>query len=190
MSTKIYDAYRIEKSRDILPLMQEIKKYFLENFPKDMLVYLTNTVKYKMAKDFDPTIKDRKDEFIKQRLFDLEIANLTRKCFREHDIIEFLLPSTILYDDNYWYIKFYINLNRFGQLIDEIQQKFELQDYHYQNQTDRPNGISEEQWSERSAKWEKLLAKHHWNFKNFFQFNIIDDNDYYDMLSEFKPITQ
>lgn len=182
MSTKIYDAYRIEKSRDILPLMQEIKKYCLKNFPKDILVYLTNTVKHKMEKHFDEPMKD-KDIFISERYLDLKLAHLTYRCFKEHDIIEFLLPSSILYDDNYWYIKFYVNLNKFSELLEDIQQKFNLEDYHYQNQTDSPEGIDPIEWSERSEKWTELLETQNWTFRNFFQFNVINENDYYDMIA-------
>lgn len=33
-----------------------------------------------------------------------------------------------------------------------------VKDYHYQNQTDRPKGISKAEWEERSISWDKALA--------------------------------
>ena len=35
--------------------------------------------------------------------------------------------------------------------------KFQIVDFHYQNQTDRPNSISDEEWNSREKEWNRML---------------------------------
>lgn len=38
-----------------------------------------------------------------------------------------------------------------------FQKKYDIQDFHYQNQTDHPDDISDEEWDKREAIWETIL---------------------------------
>lgn len=38
-----------------------------------------------------------------------------------------------------------------------FRQKYQLEDYHYQNQTDKPDDISESDWDKREADWKEAM---------------------------------
>ena len=39
----------------------------------------------------------------------------------------------------------------------EFQYKYQIQDFHYQDQTDQPENITETEWNQRRITWEKLM---------------------------------
>lgn len=39
----------------------------------------------------------------------------------------------------------------------DFKEKWDLSDYHYQNQTDQPDDISDEEWLERERVWDKVM---------------------------------
>jgi hypothetical protein len=43
------------------------------------------------------------------------------------------------------------------ELVDLLKQVPELVDFHYQNSTDRPDEISEKEWSHRREVWDRVL---------------------------------
>lgn len=40
---------------------------------------------------------------------------------------------------------------------DGLLEKYEVEDYHYQNQTDKPDGVSESEWDERERYWDEVM---------------------------------
>ena len=40
---------------------------------------------------------------------------------------------------------------------EQFQAQYDIKDYHYQNQTDQPEDISDETWQERSDTWDKVM---------------------------------
>jgi hypothetical protein len=45
----------------------------------------------------------------------------------------------------------------FARSLDFLERHPDLEDYHYQNSTDRPDGITARAWSERRRTWERAM---------------------------------
>lgn len=52
-----------------------------------------------------------------------------------------------------------------------------MKDFHYQNQTDREDGITDEEWTEREKVWDAIFKKDDRPGHAGFVFEIIDDSD-------------
>lgn len=61
-------------------------------------------------------------------------------------------------------------------------------DFHYQNQTDPPTDVTEEEWNYREAKWDELIK---YRFKDTgFSYDIVsgDDIDYFELVEKIKIV--
>lgn len=55
-----------------------------------------------------------------------------------------------------------------------------VEDYHYQNSTDRPEGITKSQWSKRIRDWDRVIGSLNFSY-NAYQFELVSLSD----LSDF-----
>jgi hypothetical protein len=46
------------------------------------------------------------------------------------------------------------------KIINRLEKKGVLTDYHYQNSTDRPDGVSNKEWREREKVWDEIFKNH------------------------------
>lgn len=69
--------------------------------------------------------------------------------------------------------------NFFSELCDdkEFCEKYGLEDYHYQNQTDRPDSISSKDWNKRKRDWDTVLVTGIPN-KDGFVINLLDGESF------------
>lgn len=80
--------------------------------------------------------------------------------------------------------------------IDIIRKQPWLSDYHYQNQTDAPHGISDEEWEERKRTWNKAIgpdyipANHGMEIKLFDSAQDFIHTPILEGLSQFEPDLQ
>ena len=66
-------------------------------------------------------------------------------------------------------------------------QKWKLKEYHYQNQTDRAEGISEEEWEKREKDWEMALEHSNIPEKSGFVIHFFNEvTDIFEFFSELK----
>lgn len=63
-----------------------------------------------------------------------------------------------------------------GLLNGTLVNNLGLEDYHYQNQTDRPNNISSRAWETRRKTWNKAIGPDYVPINHGFEFNLVDDN--------------
>ncbi len=115
--------------------------------------------KYVMPKDFDKML----DHFLGSMPILSIAVGYSRLCEEkdEHNEQEFInTPDDarlILYPD-----KNQIRILAFGRnlthFLYENASTYGMADYHYQDQTDRPAGITKEQWSARHKTWKRLIG--------------------------------
>lgn len=61
-------------------------------------------------------------------------------------------------DDEYYYLKFFPN-NIFRRILIKLLDEFpQIEDFHYQNQTDPPEDVPYDEYKERDNKWEELTG--------------------------------
>lgn len=199
MSTRIYTGFKLPVPiEQAIPYLKECKQKLLpfvqESFregQKKTIVELAARIKI----DEDP------NEIIFESMIpDLSLPN-TKKFLREtinkpllwaHDLgrvweeqAEFCKART---DINY---DFYFHLNlclypyegetygvAFGadKIIEKFQALPEVMDFHYQNQTDKPDEISEEEWEHRGKVWDDILGYTRFS-ENAFQYCLFGADD-------------
>lgn len=161
MSTKIYNGYRSK-----LPIEALLKEFsvvkqdfvniletsFLEGLVKHTIIDVLDNTEYKKEKHpFDK-------ELIKQYNFAEDVINKSNKYerlfFGDVDIDLAISCSVfplngetliLLYSDNSNATKFWEGLGF-------------IEDYHYQNQTDPPEELSEQEWEKRKTDWDLVLG--------------------------------
>ena len=194
MSTKIYSAYRIKKDRDILALLKKCKEIAIEVIANDesylRLVHSMSIAK--ALKDLSDNPKNSMaqytiDEHKKGNVDDFWIESMLEKNQTSTSKINIsaYLSCSIFYDADYWYIKFFTNERNQYTIIDKIVETLELEDYHYQNQTDTPEGVSDEDFEARGVKWDELLESSNGNYRDGFTYTIFDAYEFRILLTRF-----
>jgi len=192
MSTKIYDAYRIKKSTDILSVLvkgKEIAKNIIAADEK----YLYMIHALSMVKALD-TLKNNADDVHAKNAIKMNEENLIDDWWLFNqlekanksmvkDPLDVNISCSVFYDRNFWYLKFYPNTNMHYKILNQIVSDCDLEDYHYQNQCDPPDNIPYKTYENRAKKWDKLLAPDD-NFRNGFQFTIFDSHDFRNLISK------
>lgn len=161
MSIKIYDAYEFHGS--LFSLMSQLEK-IKEKYNDAAVEILKKFRDIKIPKDH----VSRKDiEWIEMSGgFDTEIKSLNEFALRDilnsigdrgmRHILNFEASAVIYpYIDN----RIFINFFGLSPLLEEdkvLDQKL-FTDFHYQNQTDRDESISDEGWTNRMDIWHEIL---------------------------------
>lgn len=169
MSTKIWTAFRTKPGVDVWQLIPGIRRHAEKNI-KARLVSLyqdlitswkTDSSRRQYAESIigrpiseEPTPVDASDVahvlYTKQRsssirdAFDLDVSVSVRRAGRRYLLIPY--PGSGIFCD----CLTFLNLLR------------ELEDFHYQNQTDRPETITARQWAERRRTWAPFLRDDNW----------------------------
>lgn len=172
MSTKIYDAYRIPKTKFIklLALVDEFRQKNLSSYYKECIHFLNMAYRDHVERATKEKIKPA-DTWLKHYYREVysrekhyimcEVAYYTHISFRLRH--------------NYVYLKIFGNWDVMSDFEKFIKGRIpELQDYHYQNQSDKPDKISERRWATRERVWEELTAPNH-TFAEFVPVVLCED---------------
>lgn len=182
MSTKIYDAYKLEKNyslQELDQLFQEIRKKiqqdsevrFQQMVISDFLFYF-NTKRLNgdtwVCDKIEKNKKDMQQKSIQENVKNerwsvlwFEIGcELVRKITKPSNYGECLLSHDFKSDIQIFPMENRILLMYFGSSEGQkvIETLMPVKDYHYQNQTDRPFGISEKEWNRRCTDWDNVIG--------------------------------
>lgn len=192
MSTKIYNAYRINKEIDILKLLKKAKNIATEYISNDeqYLRIIHTTTMFKIAEEIKKNPKSKNyysytiDANKRNELDDIILIQILEKNTLSHDKLSFStkLDCSVFYDSDYWYIKFFPNENIQYKIIDIIEKELSLEDYHYQNQTDIPENIDPEEYEKRGEKWDELTEESDGNYMDGFVYEIFGPNQFGKLL--------
>jgi hypothetical protein len=172
MSTKIYDAYRVAKKHDLTTIIREMRAHATEALANSKekleLIHIVAVAYANKEKDNDWRAKQCVDEAIEGKfshdtLYWIEKLMKESTISMERDMIGATLKASISYDHTYWYFKFFANSPVERLMLNAREKMTEVEDYHYQNQTDPPEGIPYSQFEKRCKKWESLMIDDRYN---------------------------
>lgn len=172
MSIKIWKAYRIPKSRlnEFTALAREATWEHLLGkidswMPSVKQAHVDTRIDERLRVDGELPAWIDSDEMLERVRLQMQWDILRRQIVRDSTS-----PERCLYDCdasfNFWLDKRYAYIIPYGRmkLPDELPDWVE--DYHYQNQTDRAEGVSSGQWRGRRRKWNKLCLDD-WDAKRY-----------------------
>lgn len=196
MSTKIYYAYRLPKSVDVLKVLAQVRELstthiqndagYLEiihaySYSKAKEAFENNTegsVEYNKASWF---LNKHKDggicEYWIEDVLKVESQSLQRSP------IDVKFECSVFYDKRYWYIKFFPNSNWMHKVLTKVETEIpKLEDYHYQNQSDPPEDIPYHLYQKRDKKWDELLGEEG-NYRSGFTYTLFDEYEFTKLLT-------
>lgn len=198
MSTKIFYAYRMKKSKvdNIFDLLyewrlkatDEIKnnKKLLEKIHMGAFYYIVlNT---EDVEEREKKMKEYNDGRIGWTI--REYLETYENQLQYHPIATYMkLEANIFMDDEYWYFKFFPNESWAYDFLNNLEKDYDgFEDYHYQNSTDKPDDISHEDYRKRDEKWEELTERSGGNYRDGLSYTIFDAIEFDKLLSVYAYI--
>lgn len=180
MSTKIYTAYKVKDSSKLWSILKDIKKKCQKNIKIKLSEIFTNTVANVNPNSimYKNLIKEGfSDEEVRRTIADKTIRRLYRIssysiyrseynfdvniAIREYDGDYYLIPHCDMY---------------MSRVLDFLRRDKRLQDFHYQNQCERPNNITKKEWKHREEIWDEI-DKNGWD--NYLLLEICSWENFY-----------
>ena len=192
MSTKIYNAYRINKNKDIKDIIKKMREIAIYNMSNNKdYFYLAHAISSAMA------FKENQNELAKEVCKEIEknefgiLSEMWMidkiKNSKAKDILDCGLMAVATFDDEYWYLKFFSGSKFMDKILNTIEIEIkELEDYHYQNQSDPPEDIEYEEYLKRGKKWNELIPDYTPFNSLPFEIIIFDISRLERLLTEYK----
>jgi hypothetical protein len=164
VSTKIYNAFRVKKSVDFWSFLWRVRDTARENVKVALKAHYhdlvnrtsTDSPEYKAAR----AKSDAPEHSVRLSL----ARDLVRKGFRENvtrlerDTYSLEVSIAVYPHKGRYYLRTFCEpCSVVGTVLDFVEQLPELEEYHYQNQTDRPEEVSPRDWSERKRVWNEIV---------------------------------
>lgn len=161
MSTKIYNAYRVKSSvTDIWGFLRELQQRARFEAYERIQALVSNHSAALPADDAAfLRLKDAgwTETFAKEQVV-WEILQQRHPVAENYPKIDCNAQITVRELDGRFYLHAGWGEGVHG-VFDFLNTMPELEDYHYQNQTDRPEDISEAEWEERRLVWDTLYDR-------------------------------
>lgn len=187
MSTKIFYAYRVPKSQDILSFLNEMTDYHTDRIANDgKLLELIHKLALSDARGRDDfSAKTALDSNEKGQLFEFYVKGWLEenKNKNRYECIDVDFEVSVFYDNDYWYLKFFPNMGAEYDTIKHFEGRME--DYHYQNSSDPPEDIPYEEYVARDEKWDELLKYSGGNYSKGLLYNIFTSDYFLDLLTKY-----
>jgi hypothetical protein len=161
MSTKIYDAYRFKEPGYHWDKLWEIQDRARENIKANVRAYYLRRVEDIVYTDPE---YDKDPESWFGRL--MYVHDKTSKAVREQavsprrDVFDVECSVTVSPFEGRMYLRVFCDRCSLlvGGALDFIKEHPDIEDYHFQNQADMPEGMTEEAWREREKTWEAIFS--------------------------------
>lgn len=179
MSTKIWEAYRLKSGYDLWAVLHEIR------------VKAERRARKKLTELYDALVQDfkKKENRVEVANFIYKDKKFARKAAEEkdwgylhaHDFVlrkyreqraksernpfDLDVALAIRHKDGRFYMIPYPGSGFLGGTLRFLAHHEALEDFHYQNQTDKPNHISTRAWAHRARVWNWLLDDERWDDK-------------------------
>lgn len=176
MSTKIWVAYRLKKGHNLWEVLRDIRKKtdkrltkilsetydrLIEAWKKDPKARLEAARSVYGEKFVEAGLDRKKVDMMEARDF-IYRAYQQQKARFERNTFDLDLSLAIRHHKGRYYLIPYPGSGLFGRGLDWLKRHPALEDYHYQNQSDRPPHISSKEWSKRADVWEFMLDEDRW----------------------------
>lgn len=143
MSTKIYDAYRIDLRDEQLPIfankVRDVMRPWLQHRYMQSLCRIAVNL-YHTANLSDSALSKA---FEIQKSLDLGTD-------------DFSFVAYAIADDKYTYVTTYGGSPSKAAFLEEMSKLYSIEDYSYFDNSDIPENVTSEEWEKRRQKWEDL----------------------------------
>jgi hypothetical protein len=165
VSTKVYNAYRVKRSSELWVVLRDIDRTATANVVAAINgVYDDISARYDRNKDplkreIEKKGPDYPEVGARERLAQRLIRRLYRIQSSRMDRcgINFDASVTVRQNRGRFYLIWYADcLSPVARCFDFMDDDPRLEDFHYQNQTDRPDGISASAWAHRRKVWAEI----------------------------------
>lgn len=171
MSTKIYNGAKF-KSNNILEVLDQLKNIrteLLKICNTSEYVPDKNLIGYIKYKEYDVYDKVADIDIIKKIKDDIDLFDETAYRFIPFKVTIYVIPHT---DGNIYAGVFCDNHKALKYLQPYIL------DYHYQNQTDKPDEIPDDEWDTRKKIWNEIFDKY-WSFPEVgLRYDVLSGKDF------------
>ena len=157
MSTKIWVAYRIPKERlieftdvvhdSMFASAVHITRTFMKALDETTLKKAIENKELRLTTELERLTDKRKNEFARFEWVVEKAKKASQSMARDWFCLD--CGFNVWFDDKYAYI---IPISS----IEEYKVPEWAEDFHYQNQVDQPEDISDEKWGNRADKWGEL----------------------------------
>jgi hypothetical protein len=181
MSMKVYNAFRLKRSVDLWSFLWALRDTAQANIRSALKTHYVDLVQ-QMDSD-DPSYQEA-------RAKDPERPEWSFRLYRAHNLVinsykenstkpnrdTYSLDVTVaVYPHNgrYYLRTFCESVSVVGTVLDFVEQLPELEDYHYQNQSDRPDEVSAREWAQRRDTWNAIVDNNQ-NIGNHVTLDVFD----------------
>lgn len=195
MSTKIYDAYKFDKKYNLSELNNIFDELRKECNTYALSLYSCELLKYFIyLKDLSEILEKEDNKKYFNKIIDPDYLKVFDYFKKGKMILAFTFVENIMRSEisdfcecNY-YDYFKANLCIYpirGKILalytgnkdiqnNVIKNQNYLLDYHYQNQTDRPENISKTEWNKRDNDWNKAIGPDYIPSQHGFQVSLVN----------------
>lgn len=167
MSLKVWRAYRLKRSQDLWPFVADVKRIGTEKIKEEL---------HKIFKQFMEAVDTKSDGYAEALAVyegndQLARALVTDRFFREgykaasvsmeRSHFNFDVSVTFRRHKRWIYLIPYCDMFM-QKTLDFLDKDPRIEDYHYQNQTDKPSKIPMREWLERAQVWEAITEQDVW----------------------------
>lgn len=168
MSTKIFDAYRVRPDADLWTVLRDIEAKAKANVIEKLRAFYIEKMEgidpeSEAYRKSSANHRDGSEAFNRLWLVDEIIRERARESATSLKRDEYDLDVSIAITQHrtgYYLRAFCDNASMLGGSLDFLAQHPDLEDFHYQNQTDPPEDVSDEAWEERKAIWNEMASDH------------------------------
>lgn len=166
MSLKIYDAYRIKDSAKVWQVLADIRERGQREVVDRFRAYYVEEIEtvnpesdvYRAAR-----AKDSKQSEVSLRL-DLAETKLRQGAMKSatsvrRDHFDLDVDVAMTWHDTGYYLRAFCDpVSMLGGSLDFLKSHPDVEDFHYQNQTEPPEGFTDEAWDERGRIWKEMMV--------------------------------
>ena len=176
MSMKIYNGikFKSDDPEEIIAQLNSIKKRAVENSKRYIREGKGAALAVRVAGYTKNTVFDIDVEDYKQLIdFREKLEFSFNKRYRSWDDPAFKFSVVIIpYNGHLYGISYHEEIEENRSLLNSF-----IDEYHYQNQTDKPEDIDDEEWDARSDVWNEIFDKYVAPSDAGFTYDIVKEDD-------------
>ena len=148
MSTKIYDSYRTNATLSTLLKQFCLLRKECEKKAHELIL--------QKIKSFKPA---NSNKGVYSEIISL-IGNDAQKMYDSgwRGDLDFEVSVSVFEHKHLRYLMFFGNRKMIDLVVQALNKNLFLEDYHYQNSTDKPENVTEKAWNKRKKTWNAILV--------------------------------
>lgn len=176
MSTKIYYAYKLLNRHDLWSFSRDVKVKASKNVEKVLYDFYKNLIssidetsekykeKYNELSTNKYLPKENDEEYLKEYT-KLEIVDsIVRDEYKkssvsmQRDLFDFDVNIAFYENKKKIYMRYFCDM-QMKNVFDFLEDDIRVIDFHYQNQSDQPEHISNRDWNNRRKVWDEIFSE-------------------------------